>query len=427
MNARNFLYIRKYNKPSAKRVADDKIRSKAMLLEHNLATPALRATFDTRRSVRDFDWNKLPREFVLKPARGYGGEGILVFKEWKNLQGTTVSGRVMDIYELESHIFDILEGAHSLQYIPDTAYIEERVKDHPFFKRFIPFGLPDLRIIIFNKVPIMAMLRLPTKASEGTANLHRGALGVGVSIRTGITFHAISKNKTVTYIPDTKIKVRGIKIPDWDKVLLLASNAAAASRLGYAGVDMVLDPTRGPMVLEINARPGLSIQLANLASLRTRLERVEGMPILTSERGVELGKSLFTDPHSERVDSPPKVLSVIEKVVLEMNGREIEVEAKIDTGAYRTSLDSTLLDELGLSPDGRNIMIKSASGSQLRPAVDVTFSLHGKWISTTATIANRTHLRYRIIVGRKDLKGFLVNPLISRKKEEEIQTEDIQP
>jgi len=37
------------------------------------------------------------------------------------------------------------------------------------------FGLPDIRIICFNMVPVIAMLRIPTELSDGKANLHSGA------------------------------------------------------------------------------------------------------------------------------------------------------------------------------------------------------------------------------------------------------------
>lgn len=428
MNARNFIYIRRYNKPSAKRIADDKILAKELLLQHGIPTPAMLARFPDRESVRELDWKSLSGEFVIKPSRGYGGEGILVFKDWNGSVGTTVSGKGCLLWELESHIFDILDGVYSLQRVPDTAYIEERVKPASFFKKLIPYGLPDIRVIVFNKVPIMAMLRLPTRESEGTANLHRGAIGIGIGLRTGITFHAIHKNRSVSYIPDTKIKTRGIRIPDWEKILHLASAAAEASRLGFAGVDIVVDAEQGPLILEVNARPGLSIQLANKASLRTRLERLENMPILSPHRSVELSKSLFIEPElADRVYTEPRVLSLIEKVVFMTNDQELVVDAKIDTGAYRTSLDQSLVEELGLKTDGRNIFIKSASGTQLRPAVDVKFLLQHKRISTTATIADRKHLKYRLIIGRKDLKGFLVNPVISKEAEAQIQDEDIQP
>jgi predicted ATP-grasp superfamily ATP-dependent carboligase len=44
--------------------------------------------------------------------------------------------------------------------------------------------------------------------------------------------------------------------------------------LGYVGVDIVLDVS-GPMVLEVNKRPGLEIQNTNLAGLLQRLKYIE--------------------------------------------------------------------------------------------------------------------------------------------------------
>ncbi len=424
MNARNFIYIRKFNKASAKKKADEKLLTKRMLLKNNIPTANLLAAFPNRDSVRSFGWNLPENGFVLKPNRGYGGEGILAFKNWNGIEGETLPGRIYTKGQLESHLFDILDGAYSLQYLPDTAFIEERLKPDPFFKKISSIGLPDIRVIVFSKVPIMAEMRLPTKESEGKANLHLGAIGVGIDIRTGITVYGVLRNKPISFIPGTKIKVRGIKTPLWDKILLLAAQTQAISKLGFAAIDIVIDAKKGPLVLEVNARPGLAIQIANQASLRTRLERLESIEIVTPERGVEVGKSLFATSVSERVDVSPKILSVIEPVTFRVNGSYRTIEAKLDTGAYRTSLDDDLVESLNLTLLPRKIMVKAASGQQLRPAVKIDFELSGKNISTIATIASRSHLQYPLIVGRKDLKGFLINPLISVEKEDKSQDDD---
>lgn len=410
MNARNFLYIRKFNPLSAKRVADDKLETKKLLLAHDIQTTRLIHVFEARDKVRDFSW-QLPEDgFVVKPARGFGGEGIIVFKKWMGRHGVSVSNQEYTIKQLESHILDIFEGVYSLQSLPDVAYIEERIDPHSFFKKYAPIGLPDIRVIVFNGVPVMAMMRLPTEESKGKANLHMGAIACGVDIRTGITNHAIYKDKEIVFIPGTKIKARGIKIPYWDEILTLATKTQQASKLGYVGVDLVLDAESGPMVLEINARPGLSIQNANLSSLRSRLERVEHLKISSIERGIEVSKSLFAEGFSEKVDIRPRVLGVIEPIVLHHNGIERSVDAKLDTGAFRTSLDEDLAQELGIPILPKKIFIQSASGQQNRPAVKITFELSGKKITTVATVAKRSHLAYPIIIGRRDMKGIYVDP-----------------
>jgi glutathione synthase/RimK-type ligase-like ATP-grasp enzyme len=57
----------------------------------------------------------------------------------------------------------------------------------------------------------------------------------------------------------------------------LASSAWKVTGLGYLGADMVLDKEEGPMVLELNACPSFTIQIANGAGLIPRLQNIEGL------------------------------------------------------------------------------------------------------------------------------------------------------
>ncbi|HVT01630.1 MAG TPA: sugar-transfer associated ATP-grasp domain-containing protein [Patescibacteria group bacterium] len=433
MNARNYLYIGRYNKASAKRRADDKLETKKILEKNGVTTARIIHAFMTRASINAFDW-KLPIDgFVIKPARGYGGEGILVFDKWDGKVATTLDGKTYNLKQLKSHILDIFDGIYSLQNLQDRAYIEERITPNPFFRKIVPMGIPDIRVIVFNKIPIMAMLRLPTLASHGKANHVQGALAVGIGMRTGITKSAIKGESLIEFIPGTKIKIRGIKIPNWDEILLLASRAQEMSGLGYAGIDIVLDKNRGPMVIEINARPGLSIQNANLDSLRSRLERVEDLKVTSPERGVEIAKSIFAEDFSHKVDTEKKMISVIEDVTLTNGDITMNYKAKIDTGAYRSSIDTSIVRDLNLTllPQ-ENIYVKSASGVGERPAVKLDINLAGRRIKTIASVANRSHLQFPLIIGRRDLAGFVVNPLLpsnlrnskALEKDEEFEYEE---
>ena len=423
MNARNYLYIQRYNTRGAIKLADNKLRTKQVLLRNHIATSELLARFPDSFSIKRFDWTKLPKDgFAVKPARGIGGGGIVVFKTWEVDKGVTISDENYTLHQLESHILDILDGAYSLQYLPDKAFIEERITPHQFFRKLTPLGLPDIRVIVFNHVPIMAMLRIPTHESKGKANLHQGAIALGIDLRTGITTYAISKDKPITFLPGTKVKTRGIKIPDWDKILLLAAETQSIIGLGYAGVDIVVEAKRGPMVLEVNARPGLSIQNANRASLRTRLERLEGMEVPTPARGIEVAKSLYTEPFSQKV-SAPKVLDLIQPVTIGYDGRDSQtsqprstwrvktIEAKMDSGAFRSSLDKKIIEEMGIPLNPDTMLVKAASGQQVRPTANITLVLAGKKMNTTVSVTDRSHLQYPMIVGRKDLKGFIINPV----------------
>ncbi|MDO8269190.1 MAG: sugar-transfer associated ATP-grasp domain-containing protein, partial [Candidatus Levybacteria bacterium] len=114
MNARNFLYIRRYNSAEAKKIADDKLEMKNVLIQNGIKTPTLYSIFYDRDSLKNYDWSALPeRGFVIKPARGYAGAGILPIRKWENGIGTTANGQTYTIKQLESHILDILEGAYS--------------------------------------------------------------------------------------------------------------------------------------------------------------------------------------------------------------------------------------------------------------------------------------------------------------------------
>ena len=411
MNARNFLYIRALNRRKYKLIADDKLRTKQNLLSKNVATTKLLATFKTLKDVRSFDWSSLPESFVLKPSHGYGGRGIVVVSDWNGKQGKDTKKQVVSRVFLESEIFGTLDGAYSLNNLPDTAFIEERVEVHQFFKKYSTSnGVPDIRVIVCNSIPIMAMLRLPTVYSDGKANLHLGALGVGIDIRTGITTYGVVKGHSVITIPGKKSKVRGIKIPNWHQILEIATNAQITSKLGFVGVDLVLDQERGPLVLEINARPGLAIQIANKDSLRTRLERISGLTIKNAEEGVALAQRLFADTALNDVKVEDKLLGVIEKITIFGDKKKKVVRAKIDTGAYRTSIDVDLVQELDLDHHHKLVNVRSGSGRQKRRTVKFNFELKNKKISTIATYTERSHLRFPVIIGRKDIKGFYVDP-----------------
>ena len=121
----------------------------------------------------------------------------------------------------------------------------------------------------------MAMVRLPTRASDGKANLHQGAVGAGIDMGTGITMNGVLDDKVVDEHPDTGALVAGLAIPHWDFILESSAKGCDVTELGYLGVDMVIDRDRGALILEMNARPGLNIQIANGAGLSTRIARID--------------------------------------------------------------------------------------------------------------------------------------------------------
>ena len=420
LNARYQLYSYKYNKPHGKNVASSKLLTKKYLQKADIPIPKVYAKFFRPKSILTYNWDSLPSSFALKPSKGLGGEGIIVVKKrTKDASGwITTSRKKVTVEDLKLHTLDILDGAYSLNNTPDVAFVEEYVGRHKSFRRYAFRGTPDIRIIVFNRVPVMAMLRLPTKDSGGRANLHQGAVGVGVDIATGITTRAIWYGHEIVYKPGTKRKLHGIKIPNWGKILKMASLCQDAVGLSYLGVDIVLHPEKGPMVLEVNYQPGFQIQLANMAGLKKRLERVEDIRVTDAEHAMNIARALFASGFAHKVkDDLQKKVSALEEItVLGSNkSQRKKVMAKIDTGAWRTSLEYSLAQELNLLNKDNIFLtrkVTSSLGKEDRPIIGVTFFLAGKKIKTYASVAKRDRLRYSVIVGRRDLGGFLVDPFI---------------
>src|SRR5262249_15683519 len=81
----------------------------------------------------------------------------------------------------------------------------------------------------------MAMLRLPTQESNGRANLHQGGIGTGVDLDTGVTNHAVQRNRFVARHPDTGSALVGLRVPYWREELEMSRKVARAAGLGYLG------------------------------------------------------------------------------------------------------------------------------------------------------------------------------------------------
>lgn len=258
---------------------DDKLITKQLAAAAGIPTPGSLGVIIYHHQLRDLPALLDGRDqFVLKPARGAQGNGIVVIASVESGHYRKSSGALVSAVEIRQHVSSTISGVFSLRGDIDTCLIEERVILHPAFADLARFGIPDVRVIVYRGLPIMAMCRLPTIESDGRANLHQGAIGVGLALATGRATHAACRNETITRHIDTGVPVVGFQVPLWDAVLSLAVRAAEISGLGYLGVDIVIDVQHGPLLLELNARPGLAIQVANNEGLISRLRRADGIP-----------------------------------------------------------------------------------------------------------------------------------------------------
>ncbi|HYV38732.1 MAG TPA: alpha-L-glutamate ligase-like protein [Gemmataceae bacterium] len=276
MNRRNANYILDHNPRSRFPIVDDKLRMRDLCQRIGVPTPTVYTAIRSYAQLRNLRALLCEREdFVIKPNRGSAGRGILVVVDRDGDQFLRHNGERLGFEHLRQHLSDILSGMYSLGGRPDEAIIQQRVRLHPTFEPITYKGIPDIRVIVYRNVPAMAMLRLPTKASNGRANLHQGGIGTGVDLATGLTHHAVLCNRACELHPDTGVPVVGMRVPYWKQVLEMSRRAAEAIRLGYVGIDMIVDADEGPMLLEANARPGLAIQIANGKGLVPRLAEID--------------------------------------------------------------------------------------------------------------------------------------------------------
>ena len=283
INNRVGRYILRHNKRENYPLVDDKVKTAQRAEAWGIAMPENYMIVENYGSLKNLHLKILNYDsFVIKPANGSQGNGIIVIKEIIKEEKNGVmrvlcrrsNDKLMDIEEVKHHISGILSGLYSLSGQSDTAIIQSKIDKHPIFDNYSYGGIPDIRVIVFEGYPVMSMVRLPTKSSDGRANLHQGAIGAGINLADGSTNNAVIKNQVIDVHPDTGHKLVGLKLPFWREILELAAQCYDMVELGYLGADIVLTPDRGPILLELNARPGLGIQIANLAGLVPRLEKI---------------------------------------------------------------------------------------------------------------------------------------------------------
>jgi len=276
MNRRNFEYILKKNPRHLFPLVDDKLQTKKLAIKHNINVPDLFGKIEFQYEAKNIhSIIKEKKSFVIKPAHGSGGRGIMVVKDHKNDVCLSTSDSVISKEEIYKHVSNILSGLYSLGGQSDTAIIEECINFTKEFNEYSYQGVPDVRIIVYRGFPVMAMIRLSTKESGGRANLHQGAVGVGINLNTGKAIQAVMNDKLITNHPDTGADLSKLFIPQWKKHLLLACKSYEMTNLEYIGADIVLDQDKGPMMLELNARPGLAIQIANGSGLKNNLKKID--------------------------------------------------------------------------------------------------------------------------------------------------------
>lgn len=407
------------------KLADDKIKTKQFLSARTIPVPKLYAIIKDYQELEKFDFNTLPQQFVIKPNHGYGGEGIIPVLGRKDNFYLLNNGKKLGKEEVKDHITDILDGRFSISNIADSAFFEQLIISDERIGRYSYAGLPDIRLVVHNLIPVMAMLRLPTQESNGKANLHLGAVGVGIDIAKGEATHTAYKNKIIEELPNQMGKIRGLKIPFWDDILLIASKVQLITNLGYLAVDICIDKNSGPVLLEINARAGLAVQIANLAPLRKRLQRVEGLKVMSPTKGVRIAKDMFGNIVEKEITqlSGKIVIRSDEDVEIIRKKGNLRLKAKISNTEERSLIDEDAAQKAGLLDDTENY-------DDEKSTLKLKFTLQSKRISTIVDVEKISGDKHKMVIGKRDLSDFLIDA--TPRKESPIEkirhlTQKIEP
>ncbi len=413
MNARH-----KYtslNTSASKQYGFSKLKTKELLVRHNIPTAMVYHVCSTMSDLEALRWEAVPVPFVIKPANSSAGKGIWVIKDkvadkaiWKNSFGENLTAD-----DLSLHVNNILDGEFGVWGSDHKAIIEEMIVAHPAIAKYAYKGTPDVRIIVFNSVPVMAEARIPTKESQGKANLDQGAIGLGVDMATGVTTYGITgKSGFITHFPGTKKKVNGIIIPNWTKLLETAVTASNAAGYQFMGADLFVHAEKGPMIVELNGFPGLSIQLCNRAGLKRRLERVEGLEVRDAKHGVKISQALFAESFADniKIEEGLKIISTNPTIsVFDDHGKLHNFDVLVNTGRYRSAISEQLAKELGLV-DLEDLLWRQQEEIEGKvPVVSLSFKLKGHKVETAVVVSKRLNrTNHKIELGRKDVQGFLI-------------------
>lgn len=408
INARNLLYIKPYNAKKAVMMADSKLQTKNYLSARGIPVARLYHVIHQKKDLKSFDFNSLPTSFVVKPNAGFGGEGIVIIIGRKGGNFIKSNGDIISSEDLSAHVNDILDGRYSITDTADSALFEQRLEAPDLLKKMSYKGLPDFRIVVHNLIPVMAMLRLPTERSNGTANIHMGGIGVGIDIAKGELTFATQFGKKIDSIPGFG-SVKGVKMPRWNDFLLIASKVQQLTNLGFAAVDLVLDKNMGPVLLEINARAGLQVQVANMAPLRRRLERIQGIKVSSPEKGVRIAQDIFGQRIEEKKDQGVAKTVVGTMELIELIGKKetLKIIARIDPGHKKSFLDTRLAEQIGIDE-----------------ARKCKFNLLDRKVTTVVDLKELEDKPYQMIIGQRDLQNFLIDPM--RHSSLETMEADIQ-
>lgn len=434
INARNLKYIKKFNPKKAIRLADNKLKTKNFLSQRWIPVPQTYGIIKNRRELFNFDWNALPdEEFVIKPNKWSKGKGIMIVKKldslednkeswkdfliwrylksiwkfWKgwenNLEHSQESLRfkvgkdILTYNDFVRRLIDVLDWKFSLTFWWDKILIEEKLEPWESFKIFCKYWLADIRVIVFNLIPVAAMVRMPMPWSWWKANLAQWWVGLWIEVGSWKIKSMYYKRKIFTNnFPWEFSHFWRKKIQFWDDILLFSSKIQYFVNIWYLALDWVITED-GPKLLEINARAGLEVQNASNLPLKHRLEKISDIKVDDPSKWVEIAKSLFTSEKKKITLS--KVIYLSQKANLILEGededKKIEVVVEVDLKKTKNYATKDILDLVNKHKDWDIILDLFESEVRFK---NLKFNLLEHW-------------KWKIILWREVLSNYYIKPI----------------
>lgn len=386
-NARNLLYIKKFNDKKGIRLANNKLQTKDFLVERGIPFAKTYGIISDRKELYEFDFSYLPKKnFVVKPNQWSKGQGVYIVKyipeehpegliEEKNIPEDTtifhkrwnrikkvffqrfeqhhpgkyqIGDEILTDQEFRRRLLDILDGKYSLTLGGDKIIVEEKLVAGELFKDFCEYGLADIRVIVFNLVPVATMIRVPTETSWGKANLAQWGLGFGIEVGSGKITSLLRKNKIYKVkFPKRFAHFQNKKIPYRNDILFLSSKVQYFVNLWYLALDRVIT-NEWPKLLEINARAWLEVQKVSDTKLKNVLEKIGDLKVIDPEKWVEIAKSLFSPEKSNLLGTKLLYLSQYAKFIIKEKEEEekIDVIVEVDLNKSGNYMSQKLFDKI---------------------------------------------------------------------------------
>lgn len=436
-NARNLLYIKKFNDKKGIRLANNKLQTKDFLIERGIPFAKTYGIISNRTELYDFDFSFLPKKnFVVKPNQWSKGQGVYIVKyiedthnAWrlhetiplkKQNKFTKISTRISRLFsqeftereytgtyqignkvltdrEFRRYLLDILDGKYSMTLWGDKIIIEEKLVAGELFSDFCEFGLADIRIIVFNLVPVATMIRVPTQQSNGKANLAQWWLGFGIEVGSGKITSLLWKNKIYkNRFPKKFAHFYNKKIPYRNDILFLSSKVQYFVNIGYLALDRVIT-NEGPKLLEINARAGLEVQKVSNTKLQKVLDKIEDIKIIDPEKWVEIAKTLFSSEKSDIINTKLLYLSQHGKLIIKNKEEEetMNVIVEVDLNKSWNYISQKMFD-----------IIKESKREWYLDLYDNEIVLKKIKFSNLESLPDN-----KIILGNKTSSSYLIKPI----------------